>query len=219
MVTNYDFGNVSVTTPSTDESGWYVTEQQSFTIDKGEFMLKEFAKDFPKFKVNDYDVLQRVVGRSTKLQEWFQKTSLLYADSIQLPVSFKELFSPKDYNRFYKDILSYKTVLAQESAEIEELSKKFSTDLKEIKKKYKDKTDKIIGKEKVYSILSMNSSDMPISLQIEIEGYTPVTGDVTQKRRMYGREMLLKYQRSLIKLVNDDPLVDIDAIIEENRVK
>lgn len=219
MVTIYDYGKISVTTPQTDESGWYVTQQQSFTIDKGDFMLEQFSKDFPKFKVTDYDVLQRIVGRSTKLQDWFQKTSLLYADSIQLPVAFKELFNPEDYNRYYKDILNYKQILADESAEIETLSDKFTKELNEIKLKYKQKGEQILGKEKVYKVLSMNSSDMPISLQIEIEGYTPVTGDVTQKRRMYGREMLLKYQRALLQLIKDDSSIDIDAIIDENRVK
>jgi hypothetical protein len=210
---------INVERPTKDSENWYTIQQESFTIDKKEFVLNKFKEDFPSHNVLDFDQLEKVLTRSSKLQEWYSTVCLLYTDSIQLPLAYKDLISPKEYKEFFKDIQEYKDNLALESKEIEILSKKFSDDIKTIKNKYKKENDIIIDRNKIYPIIILNGSDLPLSLQIEIEGYTPKTGDITQQKSLYARELLINYKRSLIEHVKRDPDVDILGIIEDLKTK
>lgn len=215
----FDYGEVKVQYPNPDSKNWYTIEQQSFTIDKNEFILEKFKEDFPRLKIKDYSQFELVLSRSEKLQDWYSKISLLYADSIQLPVAFKDIFNPKEYQQYFIDMQEYKSELANESNEIFDLSNKFDTDLLIIKNKYKEKLDNIIAKDKVYPILTLRASQMPLSIQIEIENFTPKINDNTNQKSLFARELLINYQRSLLELVKNDPTVDILGIIESNLIK
>lgn len=211
--------NLVIEKPSSDSDNWYIIQQGSFTIDKKEFVLNKYNEDFPHVKIDNYDTFELVLNRSTKLQEWFAHASLAYTDSIQLPVAYKDLFEPEEYNKFFDDTQEYKNNLALESAEIEELSAKFDRDLKLIKNKYKQLNDKVVARNKFYPILLLNATYLPLSIQIDIEGYTPKTGDVTQQKSLYAREYLINYKRGLIEHVKNNPDVDVLDLIEVNRTK
>lgn len=215
---NIRIGDLEVKRPTKDQENWYVIEQQSFTISKEQFILDEFSKDFPHLKIDSFEKFQLVLSRSVKLQEWYAFASLKYTDSIQLPVAYKDLFDPNEYKTYFDDMQRYKSNLASESAEIEKLSSKFNNDLKIIKDKYKSLNDKIVSENKFYPILTVTGQDLPLSIQIEIEGYTPKTGDITQQRSLYAREMLINYKRSLIELVKNKPDIDVLSVIESNKV-
>jgi hypothetical protein len=211
--------DITIEEPSKDESSWTVIEAQSFKIDKGDFILKEFKKDFPNLKIRDADHLVRVVSRSEVLNEWYAKTSLLYADSVQLPLAYKDQLSPIEYKEFFSDTSLYKKNLALETDEIQQLSKTFKEEAQIIRDKYKKLNDDIISKNKMYPILVLNKNQLPISASIMIEDYTPKTGDITMKRNAYGREVLISYQKSLIQAVKDKPDIDILAVIKEMSTK
>jgi hypothetical protein len=211
--------DITIEEPSKDESSWTVIEAQSFKIDKGDFILKEFKKDFPNLKIRDADHLVRVVSRSEVLNEWYAKTSLLYADSVQLPLAYKDQLSPVEYKEFFSDTSLYKKNLALETDEIQQLSKTFKEEAQNIRDKYKKLNDDIISKNKMYPILVLNKNQLPISASIMIEDYTPKTGDITMKRNAYGREVLISYQKSLIQAVKDKPDIDILAVIKEMSTK
>jgi hypothetical protein len=211
--------DITIEEPSKDESSWTVIEAQSFKIDKGDFILKEFKKDFPNLKIRDADHLVRVVSRSEVLNEWYAKTSLLYADSVQLPLAYKDQLSPIEYKEFFSDTSLYKKNLALETDEIQQLSRTFKEEAQIIRDKYKKLNDDIISKNKMYPILVLNKNQLPISASIMIEDYTPKTGDITMKRNAYGREVLISYQKSLIQAVKDKPDIDILAVIKEMSTK
>lgn len=221
MTTNdyFDFDNVIVNKPGPDQQNWYTIEQQSFTINKEDFILEKFKEDFPKFRIKDFEQFKLVLSRSEKLQDWYSKTSLLYADSIQLPVAFKDEFEPDEYQGYFRDMQKYKETLAKESYDIQKLSEVFDKDLVKIKEKYRNDLEKIVNSNKLYPILTLKSIEMPLSIQIEIENYTPKTGDVTNQKTLYAREMLISYQKALIDLVKNKPEIDIIQVIEENKVK
>lgn len=216
MENQYD---IDIKKPTKDSDNWYVIQQESFTIDKNDFILTKYNEDFPKSKIDNYDMFELVLNRSSKLQEWYSLVSLQYTDSIQLPVAYKDLFKPEEYKGFFKDIQSYKNNLAKESAEIEELSNKFKKDVNIIKQKYFNKNKEIVDSNKFYPIITMNATQLPLSIQIEIESYTPKTGDITQQKSVFAREYLINYKRSLIEFVKTNPNVNIEEVIEEFRVK
>lgn len=212
-------GDIEIERLSADQSTWYTVQQQSFTIDKEAFILEQFSKDFPTMKIKDFDQLKNVLSRSRKLQEWYATSSLLYADSIQLPVAFKDIFEPARYQEAFKDMMEYKSFLAKESEDISILAKKFDDDLASIKEKYKKELQRVVSKDKIYPILTLRSDDMPITIQIEIENFTPKTSDTVQQKTIYARELLICYQRALLQKVKDDPEIDIIALIEAQKVK
>jgi len=211
--------NIDYKRPAKNSDNWYTIQQESFTIDKKEFILNKFKEDFPNLTISDYNQFELVLNRSSKLQEWYSIISILYTDSIQLPVAYKDLFEPEEYKGYFKDMQDYKSNLAKESAEIEELSKEFDEKLKVIKERYKNKNNQIISQNKYYPIITLNGNDLPISIQIEIESYTPKTGEITQQKSLYSRECLINYKRSLIELVKRNPEVDILEVIEEMKIK
>lgn len=214
-----NIGELIMERPEPDQSGWYYIKQQSFTINKDDFILERFNEDFPHLKVNDIKQFELVLSRSTILQDWYAKTSLIYTDSIQLPVAFKDLFKPDEYQGYFKDMQQYKNNLAKQSGEIENASKEFTKKVDLINDKYKKLNDIIIASNKIYPILTLTGQLLPLSIQIEIENYTPKTGDVTQQRTVYAREMLINYKRALITKLKDDESIDVLQLIEDNRVK
>lgn len=210
---------VDVKRPTKESDNWYVIQQESFTINKEDFVLRKFREDFPKLDVLDYAQFELVLNRSAKLQEWYSITSLLYTDSIQLPVAYKDLFNPTEYQGYFKDMQKYKGNLAKESLEIEELSSKFKQDVKDVKNKYYKLNKEIIDTNKYYPIITLNGTQLPLSIQIEIEKYTPKDGDITQQKSLYAREYLINYKRFLIQKVKENPDIDIIGLIEEMQVK
>lgn len=217
---NNEFDPINdVKRPKKDSDNWYVIQQASFTIDKQDFILRKFREDFPNLNVLDYAQFELVLNRSAKLQEWYSITSLLYTDSIQLPVAYKDLFNPSEYQGYFKDMQVYKNNLAKESLEIEKLSSKFKSDVNNIKKKYFNLNKEIIDKNKYYPIITLNGTQLPLSIQIEIEKYTPKDGDITQQKSLYAREYLINYKRFLIEKVKQNPEIDILGLIEEMQVK
>lgn len=211
---------IKVDSPKPDEeSKWYVVQQQEFKIDKEEFILEKYNKDYPNFKINDFRKLLRIVSRNEKLQSWYAKTSLLFADTIQLPLAYKDLFLPDEYKEMFTDISMYKKNLAKESEEIQTLSNKFNKDLEEIQDRYKNKNKDLLSKNKYYPIITMNSNKLPLRIQLQIEDYSPQTADVVEKRKVFAREMLINYKRALIKYVSENENVDVFELIDSQILK
>jgi hypothetical protein len=215
----FNINGLSINKPSKNKDGWYTIQQQSFSIDKGSFLVNEFNKDFPNFKCNDIEQLNDIVSRSTALKEWFRSASLKFVDSIQLPVSLKDKIEPSEYQTYFEDMQSIKDNLAKKSAEIEKASVKFNNELKSITNEYENVIKNIKSKNKIYSILTLTKEDLPLTLQFEINGYSPKVDDVVKERSSYGSELLVEYQRVLIDKLNEDPDVDINQLINENRLK
>lgn len=212
-------GDLRVKYPSSDINDWYTIEQQSFTVDKGEYILKEFSKDFPGFKVDDFQYLLKVINRSKTLREWYARTSLLYANTVQLPVGYKDLFEPNQYLKMMEDMTSYKNNLVKESEEIEKISNEFTNNINNIRDKYRSLNEQIVSKNKLYPILTLTGEDLPLSIQMEIEGYSPATGDISNSQKAFSKELLIQYKRALINKVKENPNIDIVKVIDANRLK
>lgn len=217
--TNFEINGIIVSKPTKNKEGWYSIKQQSFTIDKKQFLLEEFNKEFPNFKVSDYKLLEDVITRSSVLKTWYTAASLRYVDTIQLPVSLKNKINPDKYQEYFNDLQSIKTNLSEMSAEIEVVSDKFRNTISSIKNNYEQKISEIKRKNKIYSILTLNKEDLPLTLQFEVSGYSPKVDDVVKERVSYASELLIEYQRSLIDLLEKEPNIDIDSVIDNNRTK
>lgn len=203
---------VNIDIPVADEKEWFITKSQKISITKDAFMLRAFNEDFPQFSVKDFSDLVSLVSRSVALQDWFALQSANFIRTIELPGFLSDVVKPEKYNSIKESLSSYNKALAEEGKQIKALSEKFDEDLKRIK----NNTSKVVSSilsDPIVRVLTMKTSEMPISLQIKINNYTPKTDDVTQSRDRYAQEMLFSYQRSLVKLIGDKPNVNIDSVI------
>lgn len=216
---NYKIGNIEVAKPTKNKDGWYGIQQQSFTIDKGQFLISEFNKDFPNFSVDSYEQLQDIVSRSSALKTWYAAASLKYVDNVQLPVAFKDVVEPDEYQTYFNDLQQIKKTYSQMSAEIEKESATFKKKVSAIQANSMKEVDKISSKNKYYPIFIMTKEDLPLTLQFEVNSYSPKVDDVVKERSTYASELLINYQRSLIELVKENPDIDIVQVIEDNRLK
>lgn len=215
----FSVNGLNINKPSKNKDGWYTIQQQSFTIDKGEFLVSEFNKDFPNFKCVDKEQLDDIVSRSSALKDWYASAALKFVDSIQLPVSLKDKIEPDKYQTYFNDMQSIKSNLAEKSEKIELASRKFNKELDIIKDEYDKQINKIKQKDKIYHILTLTKEDLPLTLQFEVNGYSPKVDDVVKERSSYGAELLVEYQRVLIDKLNDEPEIDIVSFINDNKLK
>lgn len=207
--------NVSVEKPDKDDQNWVTVQQQSFTIDKSSFMLEKFKSDYSYVDVKDYDQLLDVVNRSAILKDWFSKVSLEYANSIQLPLSIKDFYSPDEYQQQFTDIQEYRKNLSSQSYEIESAAQDFDVKVRLINRKYSDLNQKILKRSRMLPVLTMTIEQLPITLALLISKYRVSVDDDTNKTRIYARELLIQYQRSLLKVLNEHPGVDAQDLIYE----
>lgn len=212
-------GEVEIQQPSKREADWYVIKQQSFKINKEQYILKQLEKDYPHIKVVDYNQFNNLLSRSKKLQEWYSLVNIMYADSVQLPVAFKEMFEPDEYQRYFDDLQSYKKSLADESTMVEIKTREFNNDLNDLRKEYQNERNEIVNKNKYYPILTMTKQQLPLTIQLQIENYSPKDGDITQRRDQYAQEMLISYKKALIQKVKNNPELDIIKLIDEMQEK
>lgn len=210
---------VVVEKPDKDDQNWVTVDQQSFTIEKSVFILDKFRNDFPNIIVSDYTELLDVMNRSAVLKEWFARISLEYANSIQLPLSVKEFFTPIEYQNQFKEIEKYRSNLAKQSNEIEEAAKEFDNKIKSINLKYDSKNNEILGSSRMLPVLTMNLEKLPISLSLLISKYRVSVDEDTNKTRIFARELLIQYQRALLRVLKDNETVNPIDLINDLSVK
>lgn len=207
--------NVPIEKPNVDEQRWVTIQQQSFTIDKSDYVLEKFKRDFSWINVDDYAELLDVINRSSILKDWYAKVSLEYADSIQLPLSVKDFFSPYEYKKQFEEIQKYRKNLAEQSLEIERAAADFDVKVRMINERYRIMNSEILTKSRMLPVLTMTIEQLPISLALLISKYRVAVEDDTNKTRIYARELLIQYQRSLLQVLRDETELDPQELINE----
>jgi len=213
-----DVSNLKVELPSVDSDNWFVSKTQSLSISKDEYMLKAFNSEFPNLAITSFSQLSDLVSRSSALQDWYAIESAKYIKLVELPAFLSNSVTPAKFSTIRDSLSQYNKINSDEGKQIKALSEKFDSDLKAIRNASKAKIDKLCS-DPIIRILIIKTNEMPLSLQIKINNYTPKTDDVTQSRDRYAQELLYNYQRSLIKLVDEKPDVDIEKIINRLKLK
>jgi arsenate reductase-like glutaredoxin family protein len=210
----------SVKDPDGNFKDWTVIKQESFKLDKSTLILDKFKKDFPQYKIDDYEFLTRACSRSKEMTQWLINANLEYADEAQTPLFAKDIIEPGHFKQLQSKITEISKVISKQSLKKRELADKYKSDLKDLENEEKILVNKIKGDDKYVKILSLNSTYLPFTLQIQIEGYVPKDKENLQESRdVFARETLIQYKRTLCQMVKDNPKVDIDGVIESNLLK
>lgn len=198
---------------------WTVVKQESYKLSKEEVVLSAFKSEF-QFDIKSYKELTEVCSRSTKFTEWLINANLLYSEEAQLPLFLKDIVQPDEYKSVQEDLSRINNNYSKYSLKKRALSEKYKKELAEIDKEQVKEVNIIKNKSSLIKILSMNSTLLPFTLQIQINRYVPNDKeDVQESREVYAREVLINYKRMLCKIVKDNPTINIDELIENNQLK
>jgi len=209
---------IEVPEPLPNSENWYVSNTQTVSISKDQFFLTSWRSDFPTIKVEKFDEISALVSRSKALQDWYAKKNVEYIRRIEVPGYLDKVLPPDDFNKIKQDLKEVNAAFSEEGAAIKEASDEFKRKLEAIRLKTKERLGKVY-QNKIVRVVTMNASELPLSLLVKIEGYTPKTDDPTQSRERYAQEVLYNYQRSLVQLLQSKPDVDIEAVISGLELK
>lgn len=212
---NYEF---TVNRPDVDTDNWTVVKQESLSYDKGSIILSKFNEEFPKIAIDSYELLCKICSRSRSLNEWLITKNLEFSEFSQLPLFLKDKITPKSFQTLQVDIVKLNTTVATFAKKRETLARKYEEDLIKLEREELAEVVKLKGNNKILKVLSLNSTYLPITIQLAIENYIP-TDSLADSRRTYGRECLIQYKSALIDLIINDPDINIDAVIESSVLK
>lgn len=192
---------------------WYASKEQEYVPDRQKFIMEKFQLDFPDIKIDDFDKLTRLVGRNLSVKEWFARANAEYAADVRLPGYLKDLISNEQYDKTSKMIVEYNDMNKKESAESAKKSEQYKKDMEEIRERYAQKRKSYIDKDKLLFILTLPAEKLPLSISLAIENFTPKDASDQREKRLFAREMLIKFKLALIKALQDGK--DVVAIVDE----
>jgi len=213
FIFNTPAGSFTVPAPAPDSDNWFVTSSESVSVSKEVYMMDAYRRDFPNGPIKDFQTLSRIVSRSAALQDWYARNSASYIDYVAVPTYASDVLSPSRFKGVCDSLKEFNKALSIEGKEVLEASRIFNAAVEAARNKRKRATDKLTA-DKVVRVLTMNSSELPITMQLAIEGFTPKTDDQEQSKDKYARELLYIFKRSLLAKIQDDPSVDIDSFIK-----
>lgn len=213
-------GTFEMDLPGNDSDDWNVVMQESIDLNKGEFILDEFKKSFPHIKIKSYEELCRIASRSKALGKWLIQANLDYSLDSNLPLFLKNKIKPAEFAELSKDVRKIKLVVASNSVKRQALAEEYQANLAKLEKDEEENLSHMKKKSKILEILTLDSTVLPLSLQLQIDGFDPTLYGLSQEnKRMFAREILIQFKKSLVDLVIANPEVDIKKLIEENATK
>lgn len=210
-----DGSDYDVNAPPSDSNAWLVVQEELYRPDKGKFVLDKFQSDYPSITVNDEEQIYSLASRSTMLAEWLAKTNIEYAVIEGAPTYFREYVDPSDFEKASDEVRRISLSLSEKAKAQEAAVQEYKNKLAKIDKEFslKIKTDNKIAK-----VISLNSTLLPLSIQLAIDNYTPAA-ESTINQKTFGRECLMNFKIALLKALKKNPELDIDKIVKENQVK
>jgi hypothetical protein len=210
-----------------DMNGWVVIENQSFSFDKTEIIHDEFIKDWPHIKLfgestqDRYDLICRLASRSPEMSEWLSLKNILYSDTTQMPTWVKGYVDPNEYKLRARKLLVLSDLSAEYADKKSAAAREYTAAIRKLESEQALKARKIMDGDNVLKILCLNSSSLPISLQLAIEGYTPADKqqDISESRKVYAREMLIQFKIALLNAWKNQNISDIDDVVRELKTK
>jgi hypothetical protein len=216
-MTIFNFGSNNINfSVSIDENidNWLIVKDEKYRPDRGIFVLERFKEDFPEINVDNIDKVYSLCSRSAALNEWLAKVNLSYALIQNEPTFYRDKIEASRYNLVSEELLKNNSILSNKAKEELELAADYRNKMDKVKLKY----SKIEYKSKEARVISMNTTELPLTLQLAIENYTPASDD-SPNRRSYARELLINYKLSLLNVIKENPEVNIDMIIKDSYVK
>lgn len=204
----------NITLDGDDKSGWYTVESGSVSFNRDEVLLEEFNKHHGTNITNVNDIYE-LVSMSDDIQEWYLEFNINYNESSNLPKYVDDVLDSKEYVEVRKKLSDYKKLQADVQNEINKESQIYKDKISKIRERIVN-TD--IGKDDpIFKILNLNVKQLPLNISLKIINYTPSTTNVAASRKMFAKEMLIRYKKNLLTAVKENKDLNISDLIEINK--
>lgn len=194
-----------------DKDSWKVVQSEDYRPDRSEFLLKKFKEDFPHQSqaVTSFEMISSLASRSKRVNEWLIGAQSEYVLQVSTPQYLKDIVSPTDFKKASETITKLNHNATNKSNEELKAVQNYKLEMQRIEEKY-EKLNQPLLKDKVVKILTINSTLLPISLQLMIENYVPAVTSASPDKKTYAREVLTQFKITLLKLISDPNSKDID---------
>jgi hypothetical protein len=226
---NFDINGIKLSVNDATENldNWTVKKSEVVMYYKEEVIVKSFQAAFPHISLlgdsfeEKFQFIGGLVSRNEKLLEWFSLEKLKYSDLAQLPSYLKDFIEPKQFANLQEKVSSVNSVISDYTARRTIAAKEYQNKLKQIDNEMNLKVKAIKGEDKIIKVLTLTSQSLPLSMAAALERYNANTDDAdfADKKKLYVRELLTNFKVSLLKLIKEDPDIDIDLIISELSLK
>lgn len=203
---------------SSSSEDWNVIKDEKYRPNREKFILDAFNKDFPSINIKSGEKVYGLCSRSSILSEWLAKMNLLYSQVEAAPTYYRDNVTTVEYEQASKQIDLLNNLNKEKANELLIANQKYKEQTDNIERIYADKAKKLELKGINY-ILSLKTTDLPLTILLGIENFTPVGIAGSPSSKTYAREMLVNYKVSLLKYAKANPTHDIVEIIEKNKVK
>jgi len=201
--------------PDSNPDNWLITKDESYRPDKQKFIEQKFRKDYPGIKVKDANQVYALASRSAKLNDWLAKANLEYAVVEGAPTYFRDYVDPKDFEQASKEVQKLSQANSDKAKAQAYAATEYKNKLAEIDKEFEKK---LSTSDNIAKIISLNSTALPLSIQLAIDNYTPASSS-SPNQRAYSRECLINYKIKLLEALTKDKKLNIDKLITENMEK
>lgn len=214
---------LSTSIEHTDTDSFVVEKEELYTvtyktdkITRDDYILNCWNERYPNAHTTDIERVRQFISSSSKLQHWYAQIMINYQANVQMPDYLKDVLDIKEYNKLTTDLQKYNKILQQRSDAISNAAKTFKKSLNAINASH-EKEAKVLLKDKLLYILTLNRSDLPLDLQQELIDFTPKDIKSPKERRERSKEIVIEYQKSLISKVKSDPDFNIRKYVEDSR--
>lgn len=139
-------------------------------LSRDDYILESFKRDFPTYKDITLDEVKEFISRSDPVKRWFIGIMESFRITYEMPEVARDLLPESEFMKIKGTLESYSNSLREEGEEIQKRSRKFSSDIDDIRKKYSDFRSKL-QENKLLQILTLTSDKLPMSDQFKIIQY------------------------------------------------
>lgn len=236
--------SISINEPDVNPSNWMIIKEDVFKPDKDLYIYEEFIKDhsnlqkaitvyqpIPNQTKVDYETtsskIYALASRSQSLNIWLARKNLGYAQNANVPTFYSDKTTPQQYAQLQKTLVGLSEIEQTRAEKLNELATNYKLEIARTEAQFDEKAKNFTNSDSSIAnqvkILNLNTTSLPLTLQLAIENYTPAasTGStpVAPTKKQYARELLISYKRALLDVVKAKTTVDITAVIDELSLK
>lgn len=203
--------------PKNDES-WIIIKDEKYKPDKDYWLFTKFTKDYPSVPVKDIKQIHNLASRSTHLSEWLAVANVEYSKIEDTPTYFRDFISKDEYENIANKMRLASKVNIERAEKEYKASIEYRNKLRMINEEYNTKYSSLID-DPITQIIMLKGTDLPLSIQLAIDNFTPAKTSGSPDKKVYAREMLIRFKVSLIKFIKTNPEYQVSDLIENLRPK
>lgn len=194
---------------------WNIVVDEKQKPDRAKFVEERFNEDFPDHKGTPYKTIGTLASRSKAIQDWLRNINVEFSALAQTPLFYQDYLGAEKYQKLKDDV-------SKTNARLKKLRTEYSNKVAEVKEELKEIEGKMseVWESSTTSVpfrvLTLDSTELPLTLQLAIENYTPADKETGPNQQRYAKEMLVRYKLLLLENYGNSSLEELNKFINDN---